>query len=96
MKRLQLSVQLVVALLAIAVTLAAKGNAFKTPVLRTTQDCYVNPTNATVGACVSPSVFTNTDICTEPPQAYCCYTFEVCPTSGTKVKVSAIILYRGV
>ena len=96
MKRLKQSIQLVVALLAVAATLAAKGNAFKTPVLRTTQDCYVNPTNATVGNCVSPSIFTNTDVCTEPPQAYCCYTFTVCPTSGTKVKVFEIILYRGI
>jgi hypothetical protein len=92
MKRLRLSIQVVVALLAIAVTLAAKGNILKSTVLRTTDDCYINPTNATVGACVTPSLLRNTDMCTEPPLAYCCYTFTPC---GTKVKVFEIILYRG-
>lgn len=92
MKRFRISLQLAVALLAIAVTLAARGNVVKSRVLRTTEDCYINPFNATVGACVTPSLLRNTDMCTEPPLAYCCYTFTPC---GTKVRVFEIILYRG-
>lgn len=95
MKRLKPGIQLVVALLAITATLVAKGNAFKSTVLRTTEDCYINPTNAMPGTCVSPSILRNTDMCTEPPQTYCCYTFMVCPTSSIKVQVFEIILYRG-
>ena len=92
MKRFKISLQVIVALLAVTITMVAKGNAFKNTVLRTTQSCYINPTNATVGNCVSPSVLTNTDVCTEPQVAYCCYTFTPC---GTKVQVAEIILYRG-
>ncbi|MBS1567214.1 MAG: hypothetical protein JST39_22715 [Bacteroidetes bacterium] len=95
MKRLRLSLQLVVALLAIACTLVAKGNVFQKTVLRTTQSCYINPTTATVGSCVSPTLLRDIDMCTEPPLAYCCYTFEVCPSNPTKVLVDEIILYRG-
>jgi len=93
MKRIKTSIQMMVALLAIGLTLVAKGNSFKHTVLRTTQDCYFNPTNATVGACVSPSLLSNTNFCTEPPVAYCCYTFTPC---STQVQVAEIILYRGI
>ena len=95
MKRFKLSLQVIVALLAITATLAAKNKSFSNTVLRTTQDCYIDPTTAQVGHCVVPALFTNTDICTEPPLAYCCYTFTVCPTGGNKVMVDEIILYRG-
>jgi len=92
MKRLKISLQVLVALLAITLTLVAKGNTFKNTVLRTNQDCYVDPTNAVVGNCVSPSIHTTTNSCLEPPLVYCCYTFTPC---GTQVQVDEIILYRG-
>jgi hypothetical protein len=96
MKRFKLSLQVIVALLAITATLAAKNKSFSHTVLRTTQDCYIDPTGAVVGTCVLPAILTNTDRCTEPPVAYCCYTFTICPTSSTKVLVDQIILYRGI
>jgi len=95
MKRFKLSLQVIVALLAITATLAAKNKSFSNTVLRTTQDCYIDPTSAVVGTCVLPARLTNTDVCTEPPLAYCCYTFTVCPIGGNKVMVDEIILYRG-
>jgi hypothetical protein len=95
MKRLRLSLQLVVAILAISITLAAKGGVIKNTVINNSQDCYYAPITATVGNCVNPGLVMNTDACTEPPLAYCCYTFSVCIMDASKVLVSEIILYRG-
>ncbi len=95
MKHLKMSLQVVVAIIAISATLAAKGGVIKNTVINNSQDCYFNPTTASVGNCVSPNTLMNTDDCTPPPLAYCCYTFSLCFSDPSKVLVSEIILYRG-
>lgn len=95
MKRLKKGLQVVIALIAVCVTLAAKGGVIKNTVINNTQDCYYDPTNAQVGNCVTPGLKMNTDDCTEPELAYCCYTIDVCIMDASKSLVSAIILYRG-
>jgi hypothetical protein len=95
MKRLKISLQVIVALLAICTTLAAKTGVIKSTALRDAQACYFNPVNPTVGTCVNPSTLMSTDDCTLPEVAYCCYTYTVCIPNATKVLVDQIILYRG-
>jgi len=95
MKRLRKSLLAVVAFIAISATLAAKGGIIKNTVINNTQDCYFNPPSAVVGTCVIPAGLMNTDDCTAPPLAYCCYTVSLCFSDPSKALVSEIILYRG-